>query len=87
MDPLELVQRRGAAKLPPGARPRLRLVDNSCRRARWDCFFRPGPRAAAGGGGGRDGRAKPTRGVTMTEKQVSTSGYNSNLWASRRQRA
>ncbi|CAN0456704.1 unnamed protein product, partial [Laminaria digitata] len=52
-DPLELLRRRSAGELPPGAGPRLRLVVNSTRRARWDArlgFFRP--KRSGGGGGG-----------------------------------
>lgn len=59
MDPLELLKRRDAGEVPPGAGPRLQLVVNSCRRARWDArlgFFRP-PRHGAGrvSGKGRGG--------------------------------
>lgn len=44
VDPLELLRRRDSGELPPGAGPRLRLVVNSTRRARWDSrlgFFPP----------------------------------------------
>lgn len=39
IDPLELLQRRKAGELPPGGGPRLRLVVNSTRRARWDAHL------------------------------------------------
>eukprot|EP00903_Cladosiphon_okamuranus_P021110 g19393.t1 len=59
MDPLEFLRRRDAGEFPPGAGPRLRLVVNSCRRARWDArlgFFWPlqrvGHMGDAGGAGG-----------------------------------
>ena len=44
VDPLDLLRRRDAGELPPGAAPRLRLTVNSTRRARWDSrlgFFPP----------------------------------------------
>lgn len=53
IDPLELLQRRDAGELPPGAGPRLRLVVNSTRRARWDGhlgFFWPRTRSSGKGG-------------------------------------
>ena len=56
MDPLELLRRRDAGEFPPGAGPRLRLVVNSCRRARWDArlgFFWPRRRAGGHAAGGR----------------------------------
>lgn len=62
MDPLELLRRRDAGEFPPGAGPRLRLVVNSCRRARWDAplgFLRPQRtrREARGGAEGREEHA------------------------------
>lgn len=58
VDPLELLRKRSVGELPPGAGPRLRLVVNSTRRARWDArlgFFRPKRELPQGRGGGGQG--------------------------------
>lgn len=64
IDPLELLRRRSAGDLPPGAGPRLRLVVNSTRRARWASrlgFFRARP----------NGRGPPTEDPRAAQEEKS----------------
>ena len=69
VDPLDLLRRRDAGELPPGAAPRLRLTVNSTRRARWDSrlgFFPP--RLATGRGLGLSALEVPLCTVVAGER-------------------